>query len=83
MRNHFKTLYRRRNGDYIIQNDNEGGILMTSTTLEKIKAFGKDQFKQDALDALLDYYGQTALIKISEVQALVFLHKLESGEIKI
>lgn len=56
---------------------------MTSTTLEKIKAFGKDQFKQDALDALLDYYGQTALIKISKVQALVFLHKLESGEIKI
>lgn len=56
---------------------------MTSTTLEKIKAFGKDQFKQDALDALLDYYGQTALIKISEVQALVFLHKLETGEIKL
>lgn len=83
MRNHFRTLYRCINDDYIIQNDNEGRILMTSKTLEKIKAFGKDQFKQDALEALLDYYGQTALINISEVQALVFLHKLESGEIKI
>lgn len=56
---------------------------MTSTTLEKIKAYGHGEYKQDALDALLNYYGKTALKYISEEQALEFLHKLESGEIKI
>lgn len=56
---------------------------MTSTTLEKIKAYGKEQNKQDALEALLDYYDKTALMYISEEQALVFLNKLESGEVKI
>ena len=56
---------------------------MTSTTLEKIKAYGKDKYNQDALEALLNYYGKTALMYISEEQALVFLHKLESGEVKI
>jgi len=57
--------------------------LLTSTTLEKIKAYGKDRRKTDALEALLNYYGKTALMYISEEQALVFLHKLESGEVKI
>lgn len=56
---------------------------MTRTTLEKIKAYGHGEYKQDALDALLDYYNKTALINISEEQALAFLHKLESGEIRI
>ena len=56
---------------------------MTSTTLEKIKEYGHGVYKQDALDALLDYYNKTALINISEEQALAFLQKLESGEIKI
>lgn len=56
---------------------------MTSTTLEKIKAYGHREYKQDALDALLDYYNKTALINISEEQALAFLQKLESGEIRI
>lgn len=56
---------------------------MTSTTLEKIKAYGHGEHKQDAFDALLDYYNKTALRYISEEQALAFLQKLESGEIKI
>ena len=56
---------------------------MTSTTLEKIKAYGHGEYKQDALDALLDYYGKTSFMNISEEQALVFLQKLKSGEIKI
>ena len=56
---------------------------MTRKTLEKIKAYGHGEYKQDALDALLDYYNKTALINISEEQALAFLHKLESGEIRI
>ena len=56
---------------------------MTSTTLAKIKAYGKTADKQDAMNALLDYYGKTSFMNISEEQALVFLQKLESGEIKI
>lgn len=56
---------------------------MTRTTLEKIKAYGHREYKQDALDTLLDYYNKTALINISEEQALEFLQKLESGEIRI
>lgn len=56
---------------------------MTSTTLEKIKEYGHGEYKQDALDALLDYYNKTALINISEEQALAFLQKLENGETKI
>ena len=58
---------------------------MTNTTLEKIKAYGKDKRKdkQDALEALLNYFGKTSLMKISEEQALGFLQKLESGEITI
>ena len=56
---------------------------MTRTTLEKIKAYGHGDYKHDALDALLDYYNKTALINISEEQALAFLRKLERGEIRI
>lgn len=58
---------------------------MTNTTLKKIKEFGKDTLhgKQDALEALLNYYNKFALINISEEQTLEFLHKLESGEITI
>lgn len=56
---------------------------MTSTTLEKIKAYGHGPYKRDALDSLLDYYSKTSFMNISEEQALAFLQKLESGEIKI
>lgn len=41
---------------------------MTSTTLEKIKAYGKDKYKQDALEALLNYYGKTALMIITRLK---------------
>lgn len=56
---------------------------MTSTTLEKIKAYGHGEYKQDALESLLDYYGKTSFMNISEEQALVFLQKLENGEITV
>lgn len=61
----------------------KGGTTMTSTTLEKIKEYGHGVYKQDALEALLDYYGKTSFMNISEEQALGFLQKLESGEITI
>ena len=39
--------------------------------------------KTDAFDALLDYYGKTNLLSISEEMGLAFLAKLESGEIRL
>lgn len=56
---------------------------MTNTTLEKIKAYSKTADKQDALNALLDYYGKDSLEKISEEMALTFLERLENGKIKL
>jgi hypothetical protein len=56
---------------------------MTNTTLEKIKAYGKTADKQDAMNALLDYYGKNSFDKISEEMALAFLEKLQSGEITV
>ena len=56
---------------------------MTESTLRKIKAYGKDPHEQDALLALMDYYDKDKLENISEEQAVNFLRKLESGEIKI
>lgn len=53
---------------------------MTSTTLEKIKAYWKGKDKQDATNALLDYYGKDDITKISEEMALSFLDKLKNGE---
>ncbi len=57
------------------------GMKMAESTLRKIKAYGKDP--QDALLALMDYYDKNKLENISEEQAVNFLRKLESGEIKI
>lgn len=57
---------------------------VTAETLKKIKAYGRDFLKnQDVLEALLNYYNENALINISEKQALIFLKKLQNGEIII
>lgn len=57
---------------------------VTAETLKKIKAYGRDWLKnQDVLEALLNYYNENALINISEKQALIFLKKLQNGEIII
>ena len=56
---------------------------MSETTTYKIKAFSRDEMQTDAFDALLDYYGKTNLLGISEEQGLAFLNKLESGEIRL
>lgn len=56
---------------------------MTTTTLQKIKAYSKTADKQDVMNALLDYYGKDNFMKISEEMALAFLDKLKTGEIKV
>ena len=56
---------------------------MTSETIRKIKAYSTDKHKQETLLALMNYYGKNSLEKISEEQALAFLHKLERGKINI
>ena len=56
---------------------------MSETTTYKIKAFSRDEMQTDAFDALLDYYGKTNLLSISEEMGLAFLAKLESGEIRL
>lgn len=66
-----------------IHAEDHRGDNMTTTTLQKIKAYGKTADKQDALDALLDYYGKDSLEKISEEMALTFLERLENGIIKL
>lgn len=56
---------------------------MCELTTQKIKAFSQDDMQTDAFDALLDYYGKTNLLSISEEMGLAFLAKLESGEIRL
>lgn len=56
---------------------------MSNETLEKIKAYSRDTFQQEALNALLDYYGKDSLEKISEEMALTFLERLENEKIKL
>ena len=56
---------------------------MSETTTRRIKAFSRDEMQTDAFDALLDYFGKTNLLSISEEMGLAFLAKLESGEIRL
>ena len=56
---------------------------MSSETTKKIKSYSRDEMQTDAFNALLDYYGKTNLLNISEEMALEFLAKLESGEVRI
>ena len=56
---------------------------MTHNTTMKIKSYSRDEMQTDAFDALLDYYGKTNLLSISEEMGLAFLAKLESGEIRL
>lgn len=56
---------------------------MTSYTTQEIKKYSTDGEAANSLLALMDYYHVDCLQKISEEQALAFLEKLKSGEIKI
>ena len=58
-------------------------MTMSEQTTWKIKSYSRDDMQTDAFDALLDYYGKTNLLSISEEMGLAFLTKLESGEIRL
>jgi hypothetical protein len=51
---------------------------MTETTLNKIASYSRDVRKSETLEGLMEYYGKTNLLYISEEQALVYLAILES-----
>lgn len=53
-------------------------IIMTETTLIKIASYSRDARKSETLEGLMDYYGKTNLLCISEEQALAYLAILES-----
>ena len=56
---------------------------MSEATTRKIKSYSRDEMQTDAFNALLDYYGKSNLLNISEDMGLEFLAKLESGEVRI
>lgn len=51
---------------------------MTETTLNKIASYSRDIRKSETLEGLMDYYGKTNLLCISEEQALAYLAIIES-----
>lgn len=51
---------------------------MTETTLIKIASYSRDVRKSETLEGLMNYYGKTNLLCISEEQALTYLAILES-----
>ncbi len=53
-------------------------IIITETTLIKIASYSRDVRKSETLEGLMDYYGKTNLLCISEEQALAYLAILES-----
>jgi hypothetical protein len=61
----------------------KGLMTMSEATTRKIKSYSRDEMQTDAFNALLDYYGKSNLLNISEEMGLEFLAKLESGEVRI
>ena len=56
---------------------------MTSHTIRAIKQYSINYRIGDSLVALMDYYNVTNLACITEEMGLIFLKKLQEGEIKI
>lgn len=56
---------------------------MTHSTTMAIRAYSRDEAQTDAYEALLDYYGKTNLLNISEEMGLASLQKLRDGEIRL
>lgn len=56
---------------------------MTVETTAKIRKFSSNPETNNALLALLDYYGKIGLAEITEEEGLAFLEKLENGVITI
>ena len=52
---------------------------MTHKTTMEIKSYSTDPEQADSLLALMDYYGKSNLMQISEEQALQFLEILKQG----
>jgi hypothetical protein len=61
----------------------KGLMTMSEATTRKIKSYSRDEMQTDAFNALLDYYGKSNPLNISEEMGLEFLAKLESGEVRI
>lgn len=56
---------------------------MTHETTLKIKKFSTDDNEGNSLEALMDYYGASNLMCISEEMAIEFLEKLKGNEISL
>lgn len=56
---------------------------MTSETTQAIKKYSTDYEDSNALLALMNYYDVTNLHDVSESMGLIFLKKLQSGEITL
>lgn len=56
---------------------------MTDYTTFKIKQYSTDEYQSNALEALLTWYGVTALMYVPESAARKFLGMLERGEINL
>ena len=56
---------------------------MTHSTTMAIRAYSRDEAQTDAYEALLDYYGKTNLLNISEEMGLAFLQKLRFLQIEL
>ena len=56
---------------------------MSSKTTAEIKALSTDAEQTEGLLAVMNFFGVTNLMMISEPMALDFLAKVRSGEIKI
>ena len=61
----------------------KGEIKVTHETTLKIKMFSTDDNKSNSLEALMDFYGTTNLMSISEEMAVEFLKKLKGNEISL
>ena len=56
---------------------------MTTKTTREIAGFSTDANQGNALEALMDWYGVTALRDIPESAALEFLEMLKSGKVEL
>lgn len=56
---------------------------MTDYTTFKIKQYSTDEYQSNALEALLDWCGVTALMNVPESVGMEFLSMLERGEVKL
>lgn len=56
---------------------------MTHETTMKIKLYSTDMNEGNSLEALMDYYGKSNLMEISEEMALEFLGQLENNAITL